>query len=128
MLPSLTPSQTSMRAAAEELGGVGRRSQVRLGDDFDQRHAAAVEVDVACAIGIGNPSCSDLPASSSMWTRVMPTRVGRRATRSDRRRSRAALVLRDLIALRQVGIEVVLAREDRRRWIVQPSASAARIA
>ena len=38
---------------AEELGRVGRRPQVRLGDDLDERHAAAVEVDVGLAIGVG---------------------------------------------------------------------------
>ena len=66
----------------------------------------------------GRPSCSDLPASSSRCARVMPTRFLRaviehdveRALRDDRQ-----LVLADLVALRQVRIEVVLAREHRVR-------------
>ncbi len=61
----------------------------------------------------------DLPASSSMWMRVRPTRSGavvagdfhlQPAARDER-----LLVLRDLVALRQIRVEVVLAREDRAR-------------
>ena len=64
--------------AAEGLGGVRRRSQVGLGDDLDERHAAAVEVEVrGAARSPAKPSCSDLPASSSMCTRVMPTVTAR---------------------------------------------------
>ena len=56
-----------------------------------------------------------LPASSSMWTRVMPMRL---CAPSDLDVHAAVLgqrlvVLRDLVALGQVGIEVVLAREAR---------------
>ena len=32
--------------------GLGGRAQVRLGNNFDQRHAAAIEIDVAPAVGI----------------------------------------------------------------------------
>ena len=63
----------------------------------------------------GKPSCSDLPASSSMWMRVMPTRRvpplvsnSTRAARGER-----PVVLGDLIALGEIRVEVVLAREDR---------------
>ena len=62
-----------------------------------------------------NPSCSDLPASSSRCTRVIPM-SRRRAARGDGHAPMARerlIVLRDLIALRQVGIEVILPREDR---------------
>jgi hypothetical protein len=38
--------------AAERLGGVGRRPQVGLGDDLDERHAAAVEIQVRPAGGL----------------------------------------------------------------------------
>ncbi len=38
--------------AREELRGIGRRPQVRLGDDLDERHAAAVEVEMGPAIGV----------------------------------------------------------------------------
>ena len=46
----------------------------------------------------------------------MPTRRGRAAAANSTRAAgrERLLVLRDLVALRQVGIEVVLAREDRR--------------
>ena len=33
--------------------GVCRRPQIRLGDDLDQRHAGAIEVEVRRAVGIG---------------------------------------------------------------------------
>ena len=63
------------------------------------------------------PLVHDLPASSSRWARVSLTRCGAvadeeldRAALDDRR-----LVLADLVALGQVGIEIVLAREDRQR-------------
>ena len=64
-----------------------------------------------------NPSWSDLPASSSMWTRVMPDPACAAAGlelhgAAGRQRP---IVLGDLIALGQVRIEVVLAREHRRR-------------
>ncbi len=60
-------------------------------------------------------SCSDLPASSSRCARVM--RIVRVEPSSRRKLDMAgaddrALELADLIALRQVGIEVVLAIED----------------
>ena len=38
--------------AAERFGGVGRRPQIRLGHDLDQRHAAPVEVQVGPPRGI----------------------------------------------------------------------------
>ena len=117
MLPSLTPIATRIVAhAAEALGGVGRRPQIGLGDDLDERHAAAVEVEVRSrGPSPARPSCSDLPASSSMWTRVMPTRrAAPRAVELERPAGRERpIVLGDLVALRQVGIEVVLPREDR---------------
>ena len=52
-----------------------------------------------------------------MWTRVTPMRffVAVHDDIDDSRARQAAVVLRDLVALRQVGIEVVLAREARER-------------
>ena len=58
-----------------------------------------------------------LPASSSIWTRVIPMRF-RRAVHLDidiAELGERLIVLRDLIALRQVRIEIVLAREHRSR-------------
>ena len=118
MLPSLTPSHTSIsRRRAEELRGVGGRPQVGLGDDLDERHAAAVVVDVGLAIGVGEPFVQRL-AGVLFHVDARDAdacRVRRRceARRAPPRRQRL-LVLRNLIALRQVRIEVVLAREDRR--------------
>ena len=41
--------------ALEEIGRLGSRSHVRFGDDLDERHAAAVVIDVRRAIGIRKP-------------------------------------------------------------------------
>ncbi len=49
---------------------LGGRSHVRLGNDLQQRRAGAVQVDAGHAMEI---PCSDLPASSSRWARVMRT-------------------------------------------------------
>ena len=48
------------------------RSNIRLADDFDQRHSAAVQVDRRGFRELAKPSCRLLPASSSRCTRVMP--------------------------------------------------------
>ena len=65
---------------------------------------------------VGCWSCSDLPASCSRCRRSMPTVIVSPA-RARRRDLALAddrlLVLADLVALRQVGIEVVLPVEDR---------------
>ena len=90
-----------------------RRAEVGLGHDLDQRRAAAVEVDDA---GLGavdaaraRPRATSLAASSSRCTRWMRTSPRRPAG------GKRDVVLADLVALRQVGIEVVLAVEDRPR-------------
>ena len=102
---------------AEELGGLGGRPHVGLADDLDERHAAPVVVDVGATIGVGETLVQRL-------TRVLFHVDARQAdvlgltldsdveaaTQCERQ-----LVLRDLIALRQVRIEVVLAREHRSR-------------
>ena len=59
--------------AREELGRLGGRAHVGLRHDLDERHAAAVVVDVGRRSESRKPSCSDLPASSSMWMRVSRT-------------------------------------------------------
>ena len=63
-------------------------------------------------------SCSDLPASSSRCARVRRDALRRAVAEHDLDAAALhdrQLVLADLVALRQVGIEVVLAREDRAR-------------
>ncbi len=47
------PDEDARAAVSKKCGGLGRRAQVRLGDDLDERHAGAVEVDVGLAIGVG---------------------------------------------------------------------------
>ena len=116
MLPSLTPSQTRIVAqAAEELCGIGGGSQIGLAHDLDERRAAAVVVDVRLAIGVEEPFVQGLAGVLlEMHPRDADTHRARRPGEFDRALARERLlVLRDLIALRQVGIEVVLAREDR---------------
>ena len=105
------------RSRAKNSAASRRRAHVGLADDLDERHAAAVVVDVGPAIGVGKPFVQRL-------ARVLFHVDARQA---DPRRAAAGgdleaaaerqrpLVLRDLIALRQVRIEVVLPREDRRR-------------
>ena len=105
-----------------ELGDVGLglpgRAQVRLGDDLHQRHAGAVEVDVG-VLGMlivqrlagvllqMQPLDADLqPLAACPGPRSGVGVDLHHALADDR-----PLVLRDLIALRQVGIEVVLAVE-----------------
>ena len=73
-------------------------------------------------------SCSDLPASSSRWARVRRTtfscacRPGRPDSVMLPPTTTGSLVLADLVALGQVGVEVVLAREDRLRRDLAPTA------
>ena len=105
-----------------QLGDVGLglpgRAQVRLGDDLHQRHAGAVEVDVG-VLGMlivqrlagvllqMQPLDADLqPLAACPGPRSGVGVDLHHALADDR-----PLVLRDLIALRQVGIEVVLAVE-----------------
>ena len=54
MLPSLTPSQTRMsrRRPKNSAASAADRMSGSL-DDLDERHAAAVVVDVGAAVGIG---------------------------------------------------------------------------
>ena len=117
MLPSLTPSQTRMsRSREKNSAGFGGRAHVRLADDLDERDAAAVVVDVGAAIGIGKPFVQRL-ARVLFHVDARQADVFSAAGRdveaaAERQRP---LVLRNLVALRQVRIEVVLPREDRCR-------------
>ena len=91
------------------------RAHVRLGDDLEQRRAGAVQVDAA---GVREALVQRLAGillevrardADGLDGAVLEHDV-ERAARDDR-----LLVLADLVALRQVRIEVVLAREDRAR-------------
>ncbi len=112
MLPSLTPSQTR----------IARRSEVRFAHDFDQRRAAPVVVDVRFAIGIGEPFVQRL---ARVFLEVNARDADAREPVGGCELHQACagerlFVLRNLIALGQIGIEVILARENRRR--VDPAA------
>ena len=101
----------------EEDRGRGRRPQIRMRHDLDQRHAAAVEVEVGLPVGVAAGRVQrlarvllemhpdDAHDAFAVVLRVSHLAVG----------GQGMLVLRDLIALGQVGIEVVLAGEDRAR-------------
>ena len=121
MLHSLTPSSLERvcAAAAGTRAACLRRADVGLGDDLDERRAAAVEVDhgVVGSRRCGRPSppaCTSLAASSSRCTRVMPHAASRRppSTRPAAAGAERLVVLADLVRLGQVRIEVVLAVED----------------
>ena len=94
-----------------------------LAHDFDQRDAAPVVSRCTYApIGVRpNPSWRDLPASffkmdpldQANVTVRMP--VGAKLNRDAAAQRQRAVVLRDLVALGQVRVEVVLSGKDRRR-------------
>jgi hypothetical protein len=101
--------------AAEGLGRVRRGPEVRLGDDLDERHAAAVEVQVGPPRRIGAGVVQRLAGVLFHVHAGDPDRdraAGRREADGAARRERA-VVLGNLVALGQIGIEVVLSREDR---------------
>jgi hypothetical protein len=93
------------------LGG----AQVGLADDLDERRAAAVQVEIGMLVGVGkavvqalarvffqvHAGNADLPRAAGGWN-FDAAELGKRF-----------IVLRDLVALGQVGVEIILAREDR---------------
>ena len=92
------------------LAGLRRGADVGLGDDLDQRSAAPVEVHQR---GTGAVDPSRLPhvvelGGVLLEVGAMDADLTQAAVDRDR-----FVVLADLVALRQVGIEVVLASEDR---------------
>ena len=117
MLTSLTLEVLEDLLERAQIGARLRgRAHVRLAHDLDERHAGAIEVDGRDA-GI-----AIVHRLAGVFLHVHARDADRASARrrhvpQSRRtaRSRAAIELRDLVALRQVGIEVVLAREDRHR-------------
>ena len=110
------------------LGLVGR-AHVGLRHDLHQRHARAVQIDIghgrmlvvhrlAGVLLQMQPLDADLDVLE-LALAVRADRDGHRALADDR-----LLVLRDLVALRQVRIEVVLPVEDRLVVDLRPSARA----
>ena len=101
----------------EALRSVGRRPQIRFGDDFDERDPAAIEVERGGAVGVG---LAVVQRFAGVLLHVDPRDADHRCPGACPQFEPAAgrdrlLVLRNLVPLRQVGIEVVLAREDRSR-------------
>src|SRR5437764_13956398 len=100
----------------KEIRSFSRRSEIGLGDDLDEWHAAAVEIEVRLARRVAehfvqrlagvlfevHPPDADAPADPAAG--VFDGAASRERL----------LILRDLVALRQVRIEVILAREERR--------------
>ena len=113
------------------LDRLGARAHVGLGDDLEQRRAGAVQVDAGPVAGeverralrrgrvvFGSGDAVDRLAG--VFFQVGACQVDAMELIADEELERAALhhrrlVLADLVALGQVGIEVVLAREDRQR-------------
>ena len=103
------------------------------GDDLDERRAGAVEVDER-AVGAGDPplGAAHVHVLGGVLLEVRPNdpdlelAVGRRQRQLPVDAERL-VVLGDLVALGQVGIEVVLPVEDARSAISQPRARPSRI-
>ena len=102
---------------AEKRRRVFRCAQIRLGDDLDERRAGAVQIDVTPAIGIREAFVQQLAGVLlHVHARDADVVVGTPvvAAGPDQAVGRQRLlVLRNLVALGQIGIEVILAREDR---------------
>ena len=109
------PAQ-QLAQANQVLGGLIGATQVRSGDHFHQRYAAAVEVDVAASVGVlglagvlfqmqlvdGDTADVRLAAAGGGHGQVQIAAVGQ-----------GLVELRNLVALGQVGVEVIFAVEER---------------
>ena len=96
---------------------LGGRAQVRLGHDLDQRHATAVEVEVAPEVGIRE---TFVEAFAGVVFHVQTCDADALLCAPDldfesARGGKGKLVHRDLVALGQVGVKVILARKSRAR-------------
>ena len=113
MFTSLTPELAQRRAQQlQPLAGLLGRAQVGLGDDLRERRAAAVEVDDARVRAVDPPARADVDQLRRVLLQVhaVDAHLAQPAAPAQR-----LVVLGDLVALGQVGIEVVLAVEDRAR-------------
>ncbi len=102
---------------AEELAGLGGRAQIRFGHDLEERDTAAIEVQVGPAVGIRKAFVQGL---AGILFEVRPgdpdpPRLAGHLVLDAPAGGDGPFVLRDLISLREVRIEVILAREDRHR-------------
>jgi hypothetical protein len=110
-LPSFTPDEDEHVAqGAKVRRRFGARAELRLADDLDQGHSRAVQVDQRItADTVDVLSCVFLhvharDADAARFAADLHVECPLRRER--------LLVLADLIALRKIGVKVVLARED----------------
>ena len=124
MSQSETPAYCRMCLRLRQTGvRLGRGAQVGSADDLDQRRADSVEVDEAALVRVH--ALAGVLLEVDALELAVAIAVDGNATADAER----LVELADLVALRQVGIEVVLAVELRDRRCTSPSsASAARIA
>ena len=96
----------------QPLAGLLGGAQVGLGDDLRERRAAAVEVDDARVGAVDAPAGADVDELGGVLLEMhaVDADLPERPAAAQR-----LVVLGDLVALGQVGIEVVLAVEDRAR-------------
>ncbi len=109
-----TNGDEDLAQPAEELTRVGSRPQVRLGDDLEEGHATAIEVQVGAAIRISKTLVQRFPGvlfEVRSRNPNAPRRAGHLILDAAAGRN-GPLVLRDLVPLWKVRIEVVLPRED----------------
>ena len=100
-----------------QLGQIGVRfvgaAQVGLADDFDERSATAVEIDIRVAGRIGEPVVDALAGIvfhvDSGDADAFPDAIHRDVNVP--MLGQRLMVLRDLITLRQIRIEIILASE-----------------
>jgi hypothetical protein len=97
---------------AQELAGLLGRAQVGLGDDLGQRRAAAVEVHDRRRAAVDAPRRARVDELGGVLLEVHAVDAHVAQVPAP---AQGLVVLGDLVALGQVGIEVVLAVEDRPR-------------
>ena len=113
MFTSLTPSRRSVvRSSRSHSRACSARAHVGLGDDLGERRAAAVEVDDRGVRAVDPAARADVDELRRVLLEVhaVDAHVAEPPAAAQR-----LVVLADLVALGQVGIEVVLAVEDRAR-------------
>ena len=102
--------------AGEVFEGFIRGAEVGFGDDFNERGAAAVEVNVGAGGGIGEAVVEALAGVFFEMEAGDADGLGVAGSVGDGDASelgQGLVELRDLVALGGVGVEVVLTREDR---------------
>ncbi len=99
----------------EVRAGLVGRPEIRSGDDLDERHAAAVQVDRRLLREAVVQRLPCILLDMQALNRSGGDPAVRRQVRQRPGGRERLLELRDLVALRQVGVEIVLAREDAAR-------------